>query len=278
MDRFFENTSLASENGGEMIFVNVNSQMPSILDKLSPAKYLLSSIKRLFSSFKNFTKNKTVMIQVSALVLIWLILIILQTIGVKGKFMGVLNFLTYAQGGNAKGLLSILGGTVGKGIVSYFVFSSILPLFQRKKTLKGIRSGFSSIASLFKVKNIQDLGFPLIGVGLSLIAYNFMNGTSSLQNSMVGIAAFFISLKALSRSIGFLRGFISSILYKFGKKKNIEVGLINKIIAGLTLGFALAVVISAINISFICYALGLVLFISGVIILTIKKNEEKAVA
>jgi len=127
-------------------------------------------------------------------------------------------------------------------------------------------------------KNKKVIALQLLGIGAALIIYNFLTGEASLQNSFVGIAAFFVSARALSNKAGFLRGFLSSIARKYLKSVPADFSPVNRIAAGWTLGFALAVLLSASGIGAICYLVGIPLLIIAVILNIISGKRKESVA
>lgn len=107
----------------------------------------------------------------------------------------------------------------------------------------------------------------LMGAGAGLIACNLMI-SSNLQNSMVCIAGFALSVKTLTRN-GFLRRLISAII---PKSNNVTV---TAVMSGWTLGFAIFMVASLVPGRFNGYVFGLLLLIAGVIFLAVGKNKKE---
>lgn len=270
------NTSFASAVGGEMVFTQNIPSTNSVLSTIGPLKYLLNGILSIFKNFKGIFRDKKRLIPAIIMTIIWIVLIILPTLGVAGTPMRYLYFLTFARGGMGQGLSKLIGGTLGKGLFAYFVTSLITPIFSGKKPFKGIGGGIKTLFNSFAVKDIRGLSPISLGGGLALIAYNFLTGSAIIQNSMIGIVGFIMGLRGLSRKTGFLRGFIISFAKKSSKNKHVDSYYINKIIAGVTTGFALSIPLSTIGFSYICYVIGV--FLIGVaIILKIIVGKKKGV-
>lgn len=256
MRQIVGNTSFASAIGGEMIFIQQIPSTNKILSTIGPIRYLFNSIVSIFKNFKQIFRNKKKFILVIIMTIIWIALTILQTFGITGTPIRYLSFLTFARGGMSQGLSRVIGGTLGKGLFAYFVTSLVLPIFSGEKPFKGVGVGIKTLFSSLAIKEIKGLTLILLGGGISLISYNFLTGNGAMINSMPGIVGFILSLRALSRKSGFLRGFIISIGNKFSKKKHVDSLYINKIISGFTIGFGLSIPLSTIGFSYTCYFTG----------------------
>lgn len=229
---------------------------------LPPLQFIWSNSKRLFTGIMAAVKDRKKLLPLLIMTFIWLIFTVLPVFGIK---VPLLNFLTFARGGTISGVGDIIGASVGKGIISYFVFSFVMPLFRGGKPFAGIGAGMNHLKSAFSAKSFAAYGYLLLGAGASLIAYNFMAGDASLQNSMVGIVSFIVSLRTLSRRGGFFRGLLTSIAGRLARGKMVDASLINHVVAGWSLGFALAVPLSATGISYIAYAAGMLAAVVGVV-------------
>lgn len=242
---------------------------------LPPLQFLWSSSKRLFTAIMSAIKDRKKLIPVLIMTFIWLILTLLPMLGIKIK---LLDFLTFARGGTISGAGGLIGASLGKGLISYFIFSFIMPLFSGGKPFAKLGTGLKNLFSAFSVKSFSTYGYLLLGAGASLIAYNFMTGNASLQNSMVGIVSFFISLKALSSRRGFLRGLLLSFTGRLSGDRQLDISFINRFMAGWTLGFAIAIPLSSIGIGLIGYGTGILAVIAGVVLLIFLGSKRKAVA
>lgn len=268
-----ESTSVLPLSGEvvlEQIFVS-NTAVPV----LPPLQFIWSSSKRLFSAITSVIKDRKKLVPVLIMTFILLILTVLPMLGIKIK---LLDFLTFARGGTISGMGGIIGASLGKGIISYFIFSFIMPLFSGRKPFAKLGTGLKNLFSVFHVKSFSTYGCLSLGAGAALIAYNFMAGSASLQNSMVGIVSFIISLKSLAGKKGFLRGLLMSFAGILAKGKLPDISYVNRLLAGWTLGFAAALPLSATGISLIGYGTGLLAIIAGTVLLFGLSGKRKAVA
>ena len=246
----------------------------------------------MFCGLKSLFKDKKRWIPVAILALSWFILTLLPVLGIDSIIVRVLSYLTFAQGGITGGWFEIAGGLIGKGIFAFFVSSIlVLPAFSSKPRLSrkagaSSKSGISQFLASIKesFKNIHLLPSLLVGCSLALFSYNFMTGDNSIQKSMLGITAIILSLKAMYSSNGFLRGFLTSLMNKFKNKKtaaspaNSLKGTgtkINRIMAGITLGFTLAIPLSLVPFKFTSYIAGAVLVLVSLILAIVSKGKSE---
>ncbi len=233
----FGNTAFAAAVAGEMGFTQAMPAAGNGIPGVGPFKYLLSSIGRIFKGFKEVFGNKKRSIPVLLISFIWFLLMLLPALGVNLSAQNWLSFLTFAQGGTGGGLLSAAGGFIGKGVFAYFLTSLLLPL-SGGKPFAGLGAGLKALFGSFGFRDKKAFASMLAGIGLALICYNFLTGNASLQNSMAGIAAFLVSLRALANNGGFLRGFFMSFSKKSRKSAVTSSSNATCIMAGWTLGFA----------------------------------------
>lgn len=272
------NNVLASASSGEMTFIQSSTAGLGLPDSnVDPFRYLFDGIVRIVSGLKNALGNKKHLLRVIILAFLWLVLAILPALGVFSPVFTFLNFFTFAQGGLGNGLTGIIGGTIGKGVFAYFLFSIIMP-GKGAKVFLGVGVGVKKMFGSLMVKNTKMLALTLFGISSALLVYKFLTGDPSLQNSMVGIAAFFISARALANKAGFLRGFINSLFMKLFTNLAGDIANVNRLIAGWTAGFGFAVLLSALGLGVIGGLLGgLALIVAIILALVSKKGKEVAV-
>ncbi len=239
----------------------------SISEIISPLSLLFTQAKSFISNLTGILKNKQRLIFILVLAVLWILLMLLPALGKDSDVLRFLSFLTFAQGGTTGGALGAVGGILGKSIFAYFTLSFIPALFREKGSFKNLFSGFSQLFSSFNLKNLTALPLLLCGLGLSLIAYNFLTGDGSLINSMVGITAFLLSLKTLTNDSGFLTRFIISILTKFKKGEGRAQTFAKSLTAGWTTGFALGVGLSFISYPYTAYYSGIIALVAAVFLL-----------
>jgi hypothetical protein len=152
---------------------------------------------------------------------------------------------------------------VGKGLV----VAMMAQLLTDKHMLKSVTGGIRQLIPMFK-GGIKAYSSLLLGAGAGLIVSNMMV-TSNLQNTMVSIAGFALSAKALMGN-GLLRRLTSSLMPKNGNAG------VSSVMGGWTLGFALYILVSLIPGGHNGYIFGAVLFIVGIILMILKNNKKVA--
>ncbi|MDR5658374.1 hypothetical protein RH915_02615 [Serpentinicella sp. ANB-PHB4] len=255
---------VADTSKGEMTLHLLPSLGGLLSGNLSPLQFLLDSITGFFQGFKLLFSNFKALILIIFISSVWLLLMLLNSFVVDNQFIKVLNLLTFAQGGTSGGVAGLIGGVVGKGLLTYLLFTTTINIFGNKKIISSIR-GAKVLLGTLKVRKHKSLDSLLLGSGISLIAYNFMAGDITPMTNMAAISGLILSLRALSNRAGFLRGFIKSIIYQISKDIP-TVTRVNYIIAGLSSGFALAVPLSYISGGRIGYLAGITLLIVALVI------------
>ena len=219
---------------------------------------LKSGFRGLAGGFKKTLGDKKRLVVVIALAVVWLLVNLLAAFDIFPLPVRILSLLTAARG-------SLIGGSVGKGLVAAF----LAQLVTDKGTLQSLKGGVGKLTSTFKGGN-KGYAPLLLGAGVGLIVCNLMI-SSNLQNSMVCIAGFALSAKALTRN-GFLRRLISTLI---PKSNNVTV---TAVMGGWTLGFALFAAVSFLPGGRNGYLMGILLLIVGGILAVISKNSNKEVS
>ena len=191
-------------------------------------------------------KHPKQMLPTIILTVVWIALGILQIKLKENLPMKVLNFLTYAQGGLYGGIFGAIGGILGKVVVAAFVNALIVPLFMGKKPFAQMAGGWKEL--------LQNIGFqsksavaPLLkGFGAALLIYILFNATARLENSMAGIMAAVSLALAMGKKNGFMWELAISYANTVSKGKKLNYQSILRALTGMTLGFALAVTLTAI--------------------------------
>ena len=143
---------------------------------------LKSGFKGLAGGFKKTLGDKKRLVVVVALAVVWLLVNLLAAFDIFPFPVRILSWLTAARG-------SLIGGSIGKGLVAA-LFAQVIA---DKGILKSLKSGMSQLVSSTK-SGKQAYAPLLMGAGAGLIACNLMI-SSNLQNSMVCIAGFALSVK-----------------------------------------------------------------------------------
>ena len=263
---------------GEVIFAGSLPKVTAeILPIPNPFKVLFSGGWNVIRGIGLAFRDKKKWIPALIMAVTWFVLTLLPALKINTQPVRALSWLTFARGGTGmsgdSSPLQMAGGIVGKGVVASLVFS----IFSGGNFFKKIGGGLKTMVSSVACKNLGQTSALLGGAGLALVFYNFMAGFASLSMSMAGISAFLLSLRALGSRAGFLRSFFGSLTAKkmTGGKK-IDSLAVNRVIAGITVGFALSIPLSALNIFTLPYILGALLIIIGLILGIAGKTRKEA--
>jgi hypothetical protein len=195
---------------------------------------------------------------VIALAITWLLVNLLASLGIFPLPIRFLSWLTAAQG-------SLIGGSIGKGLIAALLAQFIT----EQGMFQTVKRGLGQLGGMVKGSR-GATGSLLIGLGVALIASNMMI-SSHLQNTMVCIAAFLLSAKALTHH-GFLRKFINALLPKANNTT------LTTLMRGWTLGFALFAAVSFLPGGGNGYVLGILLLLAGGIVTVVGRNKKEATA
>lgn len=236
---------------------------------LSPQGTILKFSALIARNLKGIFKDKKKLIPIAILGGVWIILILLQALGINPPPVKFAAWLTFAQGGASNNIVRMVGGILGKG-----VFASCF-VWLLSGGYKNIGSGMKRLGGIHNQLSLPQLGWLLTGAGAALIIYNFMAGYAAFIKSMAAVAAFLLVLRALGSHGGFIRKMAASLTAKKNGGKRIENAVpLNSILQGLALGFALSVPLSLIPWGYTPYCLGLAALIAGVIMLIVLKFNK----
>ncbi len=191
--------------------------------------------------------------------------------------LSVLSFLTYAQGGMYGGLLAAAGGILGKVVVAAFLNAMIMPLFKGGKPFEGVAGGIGGVFKGAAVQGIHEISPLTFGVGAALLLYGFMNSRQNLQEAMVGIVAVIMLLKNIGTKGGFMTGLIFSAASTFSGGRTPSRITADRVLSGLTIGFTLAIALSALTFR-PCVWAGLVFLAISIVFKFLGKGKKQAVA
>lgn len=217
---------------------------------------LRSGFRGIASGFKRTLHNKKRLSIVIVLAAVWLVVNIFAALDIFTMPIRVLSWLTAARG-------SMIGGSIGKGLVAA-LFAQIIT---NEGMFPSIKGGIGKMTAAIKSEN-KTLAPLLSGMGIALIVCNLMV-SSNLQNTMVCIAGFALSAKALTQN-GFLRRLTTKLL---PKEKDIN---ITTVMGGWTLGFALFAAVSFLPGLQNGYWFGILLLVAGGILMAASKNKKEA--
>ena len=232
-------------------------------------EYLGNYIRNSFA----IMKNPKQLLPTIVLGVIWLVLGFIgtyfQTLPLP---LWILSFLAFAQGGLYGGILSAVGGIVGKVVVAAFLNAMIVPLFSGQKPFSGVAGGVSGVFRGAALQGLRDAS-PLIGgAGIALVFYGFMNSRQDMQEAMVGIVAILMLLKNLGTKGGFMTGLLFSAAKTFSGGRIPSHITVERILSGMTMGFTLAVALTMLPFR-PCVWLGVILLVVSLILSLTGKNR-----
>lgn len=265
---------IASSEPGEAAlctFGAVSGAVVSAAGILDPLRTVLSGIKSFGQNFVGLFRNKRWIKLVFAVVIAagWFVLLILSH---KNTDIGVLNWLTFAQGGAGRSVFGWLGGLIGKTAVAAMIFS----LFSG-----GAKSLGSGIKTLFDASNIKpvNLGPLLLGEGVALILYQFFAGSAELTDTMSAISGSVLAVIAMGRGGGSIFHLAQSFTAKkVGGIRVAQTEKANGLLSGAAYGFALGATVSAIPFGYLPVVIGSVCVIAGIAFAIVLNNKKETAA
>lgn len=265
-------TRAAAEAGecvlsGELALSGAADDATGIPVRHTAGEVVKGCVQQRIDGFKSGLQNKKLLIAAGTMALIWLALTILPALGFNSAPVQSLSFLTFARGGLSGGVPGLIGGLIGKGLIAYFATLLIVGGISGESIVSNIRSFAAKFSGQkWDAASISPL---LIGGGAALFVYNFLAGTSSIMNCMVGIVAFLIAAHALANRAGCVRQVFAAV---FAKEGRADSGLVTHVMAGWAGGFALGVVLSVFG-GYTCYIAGfLLLAVGAVLMVTVQKQ------
>ncbi len=252
---------------GELSLSGATGDAADIEVRHPPAEVVKGCVQNRIGGFKNGLHDKKLLITAGTMALVWLALTILPAMGFNSAPVQSLSFLTFARGGLSGGVPGFIGGLIGKGLIAYFMTLLIVGGISGESIVSSIRS----LAAKFSggTWDLASISPLLVGGGAALFIYNFLAGTSTIMNCMVGVVAFIIAARALASRSGCVRQVFAAIFARDGRADS---GLVTKVMAGWAGGFALGVVLSVFG-GYTCYIAGFVLLAVGaVLMVTVQKK------
>lgn len=271
-------TSAAPETSGESVFMvsgivgrvselAATSSTMGAVAYTGPLRVLFSGSWHLFKGFFGALKSPRKLMPGFLLGLIWFVLSVLPSMGIALPGRDIASWLTFAQGGLQGGIPGAVGGVLGKGVFA----AALTGLFMRNSHPVRAAKGGDGAAP-----QQGALGLLMIGMGLSLILYNFFTWNNGAQNSMIGIVAAIGTLRAMGREHGFLRRLVTALVQRFSPKRLASPRNVSFLGGGLSAGFALSVPMSLIAGPWTGYAIGVVSLLPGIMI-AMRRNTREVV-
>lgn len=234
-------------------------------------------MKNAFKQGLQIFKNPLKLLPTVVIGIVWIVLGYLSAAMQPFPWpLKIASFLSYAEGGLFGGVLGAIGGIAGKVVMAVFINSAILPLFEKKWPFVGVAGGIKGMFTSMSKDTARGIAPLLKGLGLALLIYVFFNINQGRQNSVIGVVALVLLLQNIGNQGGFLFGLLFSLANSLSKGRVPKYINITRFLTGMTLGFTLAVGLSAIGFHW-CLWLGLLFLILGIFFgLIIRPKKEQA--
>lgn len=193
-----------------------SSAVSAAFEVLSPFKAVYNGAKSFILGLKNIKQNKRALVFSVIMAVIWIVLGRTQHTGIAG----LLSTLTCSRGNiisrvfTAAGLSTVLYGGIPRAV----------------KGAKGIfkNGGF-------------DIGFLVVGIGVSAFIYSIIAGKLFTAGIMCGISGAFMTLQALGSKGGFISSLTASVTAKGGVLDNAKY---KSLLTGAVIGFLVSVLLA----------------------------------
>jgi hypothetical protein len=230
----------------------------------NPVSVLFSWLTSLIGGFFKSLGSPKRLLPGLLLGIFWFILSMLPELDISLPYGDMVNWATFGRGGLSEEPLKMVGGIVGKG----FFAGTLVGLFKRG----GLKE------RLPNVKNSGGAGFFLVGLGLSLILFNFFTGDNSFDNSVIGIVSAIGTFKAMGQENGYVRRMFLSVSNVFSRNRNAVVQNARAISNGAVFGFITAVPMAYASVPGMGYGAGIILLVMGTVISLSKAKRLAAAA
>ena len=246
-------------------------QFGGVMGMISQGAGMVRGTGGAFSSFKGQKKTNLIGPIITAVLFaaLWIVQYILTSKGINNWATKVLGWLTYAQGGTSKNILPMIGGFFGKGMVA-MAFCSLF-----NGGAKSMANGAKKIFTGEAFKNLS-VGSLMIGVGASMILYQFFTGYGTLTGGMTAVGGLAVALRALGGGGGLIRMFIGLLTQRKTKGEKPGAGSFwGGFAMGMSFGYTLAVPLAAIDYIWTHLIVGLgLLFIGGIVFLAMMSMNK----
>jgi len=233
----------AAASAGEFDVGNLAIPGPSdvsdaVTTVLSPVSGIFHGISSFCGGIFAIFRKPSALIGAAALAVLWIILA--QFRGSDSEVVKFLSWLTFSEGGLDRSVPGTVGGVLGKGTVA----AALVSLFSGR-----LKDVFKGIGSLFtghgEKRGIFSIVFGILIGGAVYIAFAGADNASG-ATAMPGIAGIILSLEALGGSSGKLYELAQNLTSRaVNGVRTAAKGKCEGLLTGLTIGFALATVLSA---------------------------------
>lgn len=241
---------------------------------------VIDDAKRGIRDFKQTIKE----IGISAVIMIvaWIILGILNYIGVESKFLYPLNFLTASLNGmQGNGILGIIGGIIAKLILLTMIVQTVIPIYKenfgknkKKADVKGLIDKFIELLRAVFKHGMRLAGFILLGIGVALLIYAFLTVNGNFQNSFVIVLALISTLRILLSQTSTVIRFFTT-LFRLTPISNLP---IYSVFLGLSFGFTISISMAVIfKSAILAYIIGFSLCFVGYLMVMMQRKKKMKV-
>lgn len=239
----WEKTLTATASVGELDFGDL--EIPGLTDVggvvtkvFAPVSGIFHGIGSFFSGIFRIFRKPSALIGTVLLAALWFVLARFR--GSDSQIVKILSWLTFSEGGFDRSALGAVGGVLGKGTVA----AALVSLFNG-----GLKNLFKGVGALFtghgEKRGIFSTIFGILIGGAVYIAFVGPDNVSG-ATAMAGIAGVILSLEALGGGRGKLYELAQSLTSrKANDVRTAALGRCDGLLTGLTIGFALATVFSA---------------------------------
>lgn len=227
----------------------------------NPVSVLFSWLTSLILGFFKSLASPGKLLPGIILGIFWFVLSMLPELDISLPYGEIVNWATFVKGGLSEEPLMMVGGIIGKG----FFAGTLAGIFKRG----GVKE------RLPRVKDSGGVGFFLMGLGLSLILFNFFTGDNSFDRSVIGIVAAIGTLKAMGQENGFVMRMFISVSNVFSRNRNAVAQNARSISSGAVFGFVSAVPMAYASVPGLGYGAGIVLVVMGTV-LSVSKAKRLA--
>ncbi|MCR4686058.1 MAG: zinc-ribbon domain-containing protein [Lachnospiraceae bacterium] len=255
----------ASTAMGEAVYGSLKQEVvSSVSEKVSFGSVIGNGFKQFFQGLGSCLKNPKYIILTLLVIIfyfvVWLVLNILQSLGINPWPLKILSFLTCADGGMSGGFLGGVGGIVGKGVFVSGIITFISPLFRKKGSSK--RSFGDTLKGTFLIKR-EMIGYYVLGIGIALIIYIFITGGATRIACLCGVGAMIVSARSAVNN-----GFLSRIIGSLIPGKNAAGGAGLGLMKGYVIGFAISVFLGVVTgTRFIPILLSFPIILTGILLI-----------
>ena len=224
-------------------FDTLDAQIPGVSaakvsEVLSPVSGILQAVGSFIGGIMGVLKNPKALIETAVLAVLWFVLGMLRNS--DSGILKFLSWLTFAEGGFDRSAFGTVGGILGKGTVA----AALVSLFSG-----GLKDAFRGIGALItghgEKRSIFSIIFGILIGGAVYIAFAGADNASG-ATAMPGIAGIILSLEALGGSSGKLYELAQNLTSRaVNGVRTAAKGKCEGLLTGLTIGFALATVLSA---------------------------------